>query len=97
MAAYLIALVKVKDPTKLQEYGAAALPTLTAFGGTPVARGKVTAVLAGEHNATNSLIAKFPDADAARNWYNSAAYQALIPLRNLALEPTFIVIEEPPA
>jgi uncharacterized protein (DUF1330 family) len=52
-------------------------------------------VLAGQHNATNALIAKFPDADTAHKWYNSPAYQALIPLRDSALEPTFIVIEEP--
>ena len=95
MAAYLIALGKVNDPVKLQEYGAAALPTLAAFGGTPLARGKVTNVLAGQHNATNALIAKFADADTAHKWYNSPAYQALIPLRDSALEPTFIVIEEP--
>ena len=95
MAAYLIALVKIKDPVKLQEYGAAALPTLTAFGGASIARGKIAGVLAGQHNADVALIAKFPDAQAARNWYNSPTYQALIPLRDAGVEPTFLLLEEP--
>lgn len=95
MAAYLIALVKIKDPVKLQEYSTAALPTLIAFGGAPIARGKIASVLAGEHNADVALIAKFPDAQAARNWYNSPTYQALIPLRDSGVEPTFVLLEEP--
>ncbi len=95
MAAYLIAFVKVKDPQKMQEYAAQAGATFAAFGGTPVARGKVVEVLAGTHNGQASLIARFPDASAAHNWYHSPAYQALIPLRDEAAEPTFVVIEEP--
>ena len=95
MAAYLVALVKVKDAAKLQEYGAAAVPTLVAAGGTVVTRGKVAAVLAGQHNAENCLIAKFPDAQSAKNWYSSPAYQALIATRDQAVDPTFILIEEP--
>ena len=95
MAAYFIALVKVKDAAKLQEYATAAGPTLVAAGGTVVTRGKVAAVLAGQHNAQNCLIAKFVDASAVTNWYNSPAYQALIAVRDQALEPTFLVIEEP--
>lgn len=95
MAAYLIAHVKVKDAQKMQEYGAQAGATFAPFGGTPLARGKVVEVLAGSHAGQAALIAKFPDAKAAHDWYHSAAYQALVPLRDQALEPTFVVIEEP--
>ncbi len=95
MAAYLIAHARIKDAAKLQEYSAAAGPTLAAFGGSPVARGKVTGVLAGQHQGDIALIVKFPDADAARNWYNSPAYQSLIAQRDQGMEPTFVLIEEP--
>ncbi len=95
MAAYLIAHVKIKDQAKLQEYSAAAGPTLAAFGGVPIARGKVAAVLAGQHQGDTALIAKFPDAQAAKNWYASPAYQALIATRDQGMEPTFVLIEEP--
>lgn len=95
MAAYLIAHVKVKDPAKMQEYAAQAPATFGPFGGAPVARGKVVEVLAGTHAGQAALVAKFPDAKAVHDWYHSAAYQALVPLRDEAMEPTFVVIEEP--
>ncbi len=95
MAAYLIAHVKIKDPAKLDEYSAAAGPTLAAFGGVPIARGKVVGVLAGQHQGDRALVAKFPDVESARNWYASPAYQALIPTRDQGMEPTFVLIEEP--
>ncbi len=95
MAAYLIALVKVKDAQKMQEYGAQAGATFAPFNGAPMVRGKVVEVLAGTHGAQAALIAKFPDAKAAHDWYHSPAYQALVPLRDAAMEPTFLVLEEP--
>ncbi len=95
MAAYVIAFVKVKDPQKMQEYAAQAGGTFAAFGGTPMIRGKVVEVLAGTHGGQASLTIKFPDAKSAHDWYHSPAYQALIPLRDQAAEPTFFVVEEP--
>jgi uncharacterized protein (DUF1330 family) len=52
-------------------------------------------VLAGQHQGDIALIVKFPDADAARTWYNSPAYQSLIAQRDQGMEPTFVLIEEP--
>lgn len=95
MAAYLIAHARIKEQAKFQEYAAAAGPTLSAFGGAPIARGKVAAVLVGQHQGDVALIVKFPDTQAAKNWYNSPAYQALIATRDQGLEPTFVLIEEP--
>lgn len=94
MAAYLIAHSKVKNAERLAEYASKAGPTIGAHGGQVVARGKVAEVLAGSHDGTIALIAKFPDAAAAHAWYNSPEYQATIPIRTEALEPTFVVIEE---
>lgn len=95
MAAFLIAFAKVKDPSRLQEYSAAAGPTLIAAGGSIVGRGKVAATLAGTLSADSGLIVKFPSVDAARAWYESPAYQALIPLRDQVMSPNFVVLEEP--
>ena len=95
MAAYLIAFVKINDPTKFQEYAAAAGPTIAAAGGSVVARGKVMDMLAGNLNADASLVAKFASIAAAQAWYQSPEYQALISLRDQAVTPTFVLIEEP--
>lgn len=95
MAAYLIAFAKIKDATRLQEYAGAAAPTLVAAGGSIVGRGKLAETLAGSLAADSGLIVKFPSVAAARDWYQSPAYQALLPLRDQVMSPTFVVIEEP--
>lgn len=96
MAAFLIAISTVKDPAKLQEYGAQAGPTIGEFGGAPVARGAVKEVLAGSSGADIAFVAKFPSVERAHEWYNSDAYQKCVPIREQAMDATFVVIEEPP-
>ena len=96
MAAFLIAYSSIKNPDKMQEYAAAAGPTFAAFEGQPMARGAVKEVLAGASDAQIAVVVKFPSAKHAHDWYNSEAYQQCIPLRDQAIDPTFLVIEEPP-
>mgnify|MGYP003149283344 CR=1 FL=1 len=95
MAAYFIGFAKVKDATKAQEYSAKAGPTIGPAGGTLVGRGKLAAVLEGQVDANSALIVKFASVDAAKAWYDSPAYQALVPLRDEAITSTFVLIEEP--
>ncbi|MGH8517232.1 MAG: DUF1330 domain-containing protein [Panacagrimonas sp.] len=96
MAAYLIAFAKVKNADRLPEYSSAAAPTLGAAGGSIVTRGKVRS-LVGTFSATSCLVVRFADATAIESWYQSPAYQALVPLRDEVMEPNFLVLEEPPA
>jgi uncharacterized protein (DUF1330 family) len=94
MAAYVIALVSVKDSAKLQEYSASAGPTVVSAGGTVAIRGKVVETLVGTLKPQACLVLKFETAAAARAWYQSPEYQRLIPVRDEALTPEFVVIEE---
>ena len=96
MSAYVIVHATIKDPDKLKEYGGQATPLVEAHGGRVVTRAPVTEVLTGSHDREVCVILEFPDGDAARNWYRSDAYQALVPLRSEAAEMTFILAEEPP-
>jgi uncharacterized protein (DUF1330 family) len=95
MAAILVAFAKIKDASKLQEYSSAAGPTIVAAGGSVMARGKLKVALAGGFDADSCLIAKFESVAAAQAWYESPAYQALLPLRDQVMSPTFLVLEEP--
>lgn len=95
MPALMVALVQIKDPAKLQTYSAAAGPTIVAAGGQIIGRGKRVATLCGDLSPDATLIARFPSADAARAWYDSAAYQALVPLRDEAMVASFYVVDEP--
>lgn len=94
MAAYLIAFAQLKDPARVQEYSSAAGPTVIASGGEIVTRGKIR-TLAGHFAADTCLVVRFADAAALDAWYQSPAYQALIPLRDEVMSPSFLVLEEP--
>ena len=94
MTAYLIALIKVTDAKLAQEYSAAAGPTIAAAGGKVVARGKIKE-LAGDSPAEAGLIVSFENVAALEAWYGGPPYRALIPLRDRAMEATFLMLEVP--
>lgn len=94
MTAYVIAFATVKDRNKLPEYSAAAGPTIAPAGGTVVARTKFVQTLAGDLSANAALILRFDTAEAAAAWYASPEYQKLIPLRDEAMAPNFVLLED---
>jgi uncharacterized protein (DUF1330 family) len=58
-----------------------------------VLRGRRVAVLSGQHAHGDTVLIRVPDATAADGWYRSAAYQALVPLREEAAEVVLIAYE----
>ena len=90
MSAYVVVHGTVKDADKMQEYGAGAGPTLAAHGGELVSRGP-SEVLAGASPHQLLVVLKFPSRQNALDWYNSAAYQAVIPIREQAMDAVFVL------
>jgi len=97
MGAFLIFHSTVKDPDKFSSYAKAVPATLEPFGGTVLARGKAEKVFSGKHPHSSVGILRFHDLDKAHAWYESDAYQALIPIREAAASMTVISYAEPPA
>lgn len=93
MAALVIVNVRPKDAGKLGEYSAAAAPTVAAFGGEFIHRGKLQEILAGDDTPHGLGIIRFPDVATAKNWFASAEYQAIVPLREEAADMTFRLYE----
>jgi uncharacterized protein (DUF1330 family) len=78
---YVIVDVDVKDPEKYAEYRAKAPATIAASGGRYLVRGgEVTHVEKG-WDFHRFVILEFPSVDAAKTWYNSPAYQRILPIR----------------
>ena len=96
MTAYVIAHATITDQEKFKEYGAIAGPSIKAAGGELVAAARVTDVVAGSHDHERTVIIRFDDAQAARDWYASDTYQSAIPIREQAMDATFIIAEAPP-
>lgn len=80
-SAYVVGHITVKDADKWAEYRSKVSATLTPWGGELVFRGKQSAALAGANPHPDIVVIRFPDLDAVNGWFSSAAYQALIPVR----------------
>lgn len=91
MKTLMIVDVTALDKTKLAEYSALAAGTLQAFSGQFIAKG-VIEVIHGEAIFQSKAVIEFPDKESAKNWYNSAEYQAIIPLREQAINSQFHLI-----
>jgi uncharacterized protein (DUF1330 family) len=97
MSAFFVASVRITNPDKFQDYAEKAGPTFAPHGGQLLIKGKLDQVLTGEASNQTTAIVKFPHMDALNDWYNSDAYQAIIPLRDSASDITIVAYNEPPA
>lgn len=91
--AYVIGHITVKDAARWAEYRSRVPATLVPWGAELVFRGQRAAVLTGAHAHADVVVIRFPDAAAAAGWHASAAYQALIPLREQAAEVVLLAYE----
>lgn len=93
MPTYLSAIVTVKNPEKLKEYISQVPATMAPFGAKLVCRGKVQNVLTGEGKHQIEAVFEFESAAKIEEWYQSDAYQALIPTRNEGANMTISILE----
>jgi uncharacterized protein (DUF1330 family) len=91
MSAYIVIEGVVRDKEALARYGSQATPLIKQFGGEILAFGPWE-VLYGEAAYHNGMIVRFPDKDTALAWYNAPAYQALLEIRNAALDCRFRLV-----
>ena len=78
MAAYFIAQYEVKNPTLYAEYQQGAGPTLAAHGAELVAFDVAAETMEGSAPGPQTVVIKFESTEAAKAWYNSAEYQAVV-------------------
>lgn len=91
--AYLVGSITIKDPIKWAEYCRQVPGTLATWQAEIVFRGKRAATLSGESQHTDIVVIRFPGIAAVNAWHSSAAYQALIPLRQQAADVTLLSYE----
>lgn len=86
MSAFFVANVRVRDPQKFHQYAQAAGHSMQPFGGEVLIKGLAERRLAGNLDYPNVALVRFPDQERLNAWYESEAYQALIPLREEAAD-----------
>jgi len=91
MTCLVIVDLTPTDKTQLGQYSEQAAKTLAAFNGEFIAKGEIE-TLHGESSHPMKAVIQFPDKDTARNWYQSEAYQALIPQRERGMQSQFHLV-----
>lgn len=80
MAAYLVANYRITDPEAYGAYPPAVIPTLVAHGAEILVADYGSAMVEGTASSV-TIVVKFASKEAARAWYDSPEYQAIIRLR----------------
>jgi uncharacterized protein (DUF1330 family) len=93
MAAYFIAHFVVKDPALFAEYQKASGPTLAGYTVKFVAVDVAAEGLEGKAPGPVSVVIEFESTEKLKEWYESPAYQAVLPKR-LASTEGFTVIAQ---
>ena len=93
MAAYFIAQYVVNDAKLYREYQAKAGATIQASGGEVVAFDVAAETIEGAPPGPQTVIVKFASTEAAKAWYRSSEYQAVVGKR-LAATQGFSVIAQ---
>ncbi len=94
MKAYCIVYERrLHNPKMFDEYRKQVMPTIEAFGGKFLVRGGKFTALEGEMPFERIALLEFPSRQAVEDWYNSPAYQKILPLRLNAIDAQFIVAD----
>ncbi len=93
MKAYCIVYEIVEDENTFQEYRRQVLPTIEAFQGRFLVRGGAFTTLEGEMPYRRIALLEFPSRPAAESWYQSPAYQQILPLRTQSVRSQFILVD----
>ncbi|MEM8768210.1 MAG: DUF1330 domain-containing protein [Pseudomonadota bacterium] len=91
MAAYFIAQYVVNDPDLYREYQGGAGPTIQAAGAELVVLDMAAETIEGTPPGPQTVILKFEDTAAAKAWYESEEYQAVVGKRLAATEGFAII------
>ena len=95
MAAFFVGAGMIKDMAAFQEYSAGTPATFALFGGEILTRGGKSHDLTGSGGADMVIVVRFKDMETLDAWYASDEYQALLPLREKALDLTITAYNEP--
>lgn len=94
MAAYALSLVEVTDPDTFSTYVDEVGPIVERHAGRYLTVGTVADVLEGSPGPGSVVLIRFEDLAAARHWYESDDYQAIVSVRHRSARTTVILFED---
>ncbi|MDT0635707.1 DUF1330 domain-containing protein [Spectribacter hydrogenoxidans] len=91
---YVIFTEVINDQAAYDAYVEKALPTIIESGGKPLVIQDDPEVIEGQWHGPRTVILEFESVEAARSWYNSAGYQAVVGERHAAAEANAVIVGE---
>ncbi len=93
MAVYLIAELNIHDRQKYAVYEAGFMEIFSQYEGKLLSVEESPEPLEGKWQCTRTVLIEFPDADKAKSWYHSTAYQDLAKHRLAASDGNLVLIK----
>ena len=93
MKGYVIANVSVEDAAGYEGYRSQTAAIIEKYGGRFLVRGGAIEVKEGEPGIARLVILEFPSVEAARLFYDSPEYQAILPIRQAHAESSLCIVE----
>jgi len=90
--AYVIFTEAVNDDAGMAAYGRAAASSMAGSGASVLAADPRPQVLEGEWHGDQTVVLEFASTEAARTWYESAAYEQAKPLRQAAAVTNAVIV-----
>ena len=93
MRAFVIAQENSHDEAMVGEYRQKVVDSIASFGGKFVVRGGTLTVLEGDWPYERTVIVEFSSRAMAEAWYQSPAYQKVLPLRLNSTSSNVIIVD----
>lgn len=92
---YVIAEAEITNPEALQKYGEKIAETLAPFNHRYVVSTSKIQALEGDPPKSRVVVIEFDSVQKAREWYDSPAYAAIRPIRQMAAKSRIFIVEGP--
>jgi uncharacterized protein (DUF1330 family) len=89
---YVIFTEVIRDQTRLEGYVQKALPTVIQQGGRPIVVDDAPELIEGQWHGSRTVVLEFDSAEAARNWYRSSEYQAIVGERHASADANAVIV-----
>ena len=93
MSAYIIVDVKINNPDEYEEYKKLTPVSVAAYQGSFIVRGGLTETLEGDWVPGRIVVLEFPNAERARQWWNSPEYADAKLIRQGASSTKMILVD----
>jgi uncharacterized protein (DUF1330 family) len=89
---YAIFTETIRDQAGYDAYVEKAMPTIAESGGRVIVVHDDPEVLEGQSHGSRIVVLEFDSVDAARTWYSSPAYQAVVGERHASTQADAVIV-----